>query len=335
MPPSNGRRQPIFRNNLTNYFMKTIAYTGQVLSAANNQPLNKVEILIINTLEITHQYRAYTDETGSFSLELEPGTYDLHFMNEFDMPTIIAGVSLEQNLTQSIQLQVAGLNAKKIIGKINLSDNTVCSGYFIELLTGDTSKILAKTNCDEKGNFKFDNCESGYYLIRVNKEKSESYTIPLPKPEKSVKIHLNLTKKRIIDTVKTFAQPESKTTSGSFNVCKRSYRNFLFTGGAIYVDSSNMSINGSPFTVKISVAKNSSGYFAYSVNVDCRKSPFGVTAPDQAQYYFTDQTNDTYSLFCMWPTLHTVSYNSTAPTIIKVTIQGLGVGNYWENAASC
>ena len=133
----------------------------------------------------------------------------------------------------------------------------------------------------------------------------------------------------------TASANETASSSVSFQVCKASYKHFNFTSGLMGPGSS-MGIHGSPLSLNVYCQENSSGYYKYTIYVDCNKDPFHVLPPYPAQYYFTDQTNDTYGLFIMRAGLHQVSYNSTSPDINRIVIQGIGVpSNYWESAPAC
>lgn len=71
--------------------------------------------------------------------------------------------------------------------------------------------------------------------------------------------------------------------------------------------------------------------FKWQISVDTTNpnTPLG-------QYYFLDQSGDTYTLSAMTPFVHTVDYNSAQPYITRVRINPTyGPPGEWGNAPVC
>jgi hypothetical protein len=318
--------------------MQTVNFSGQA-SSANNQPVSELDVLLISLQDKTHQYRAVTNEKGNFLTDLTPGIYDVLFSNKTHMPVIRAGVVIEQNLVLNIQLQVAEPAAKRIIGQALLPDGASASGYNVELLSGDASTTLAKTNCGVNGEFEFSNCEPGYHLLRLQNAAGNLYTVAMPMPGQSVSTQIKLQDDQKTERFIILPSPPREVmVSNTFAVCKESIGPFIFTGGLMTAAANaymRTQANPLPVILNIYTAKSSNPIYSYAVCVDCTSNPFYAMPPGN-NYTFTDKTGDGYYLSAFWPMLHTVSYNSSDPDIVKVFISAdKNDQYYWPDAPVC
>lgn len=314
--------------------MVTIHFSGKIF-AENNQALSGVDIILVNLLERTHQYRTTTNETGNFSIELLPGIYDVLLNNSTHMPAIKAGVSIEQELVLNIVLQAAEPAGKRIIGKALLPDGTNAAGYTVELLSSDASKCLVKTNCAADGSFGFSDCEMGYHLLRLTDSSGKSNVAAMPIPGQSVTIQLILRDEHQEEAaISTILPQKEASVNYIFSVCKNTNYTLSFTGGLMIAggkDHMETQAYPVPVILNIYTAKSSNPLYTYAVVVDTTRNPF-YAMPPSSLYSFTDKTGDKYELTAYWPMPHTVSYNSSDPDIVRVW---MGYGNYWPDAPVC
>jgi hypothetical protein len=318
--------------------METVNFSGQV-SFANNQAASGLDVLLVNLEDRTHQNRIVTNETGNFSIGVAQGIYDVFFSSKAGMPVIKAGLLLQQDLVLNIPLRYAEPAAKRIIGQALLPDGSPASGYQVELLSGDASVSLAKKNCGVNGEFEFSNCVPGYHLLRLQNTAGNLYTVAMPMPDQSVNIQIILRdKQKTKRFVTTPSPPTEAMVSNTFAVCKESIGPFIFTGGLMTAAANaymRTQANPLPVILNIYTAKSSNPIYSYAVCVDCTSNPFYAMPPGN-NYTFTDKTGDGYYLSAFWPMLHTVSYNSSDPDIVKVFISAdKNDQYYWHDAPVC
>lgn len=319
--------------------MTAINLSGQAF-AANNQALSGLDVLVVSLQDRTRQYRTVTNENGAFSIDLVQGLYDVLFSNKTQMPLIKAGVSIQQDMVLNVQLQPAEPAAKRITGQALLPGGAAAAGCTVELLSGDASSSLAKTNCDSNGSFAFSDCGPGYHLLRLQPAGGNSYTVAMPMPGQSVSTEITLRDDQHPLPMMAAASQHSAEAivSNSFAVCKESIGPFLFTGGLMTAASKDyMRTQGYPLPVLLNIytARSSNPIYSYAVVVDCTYNPFYAMPPSN-NYTFYDKTGDGYYLSAFWPMLHTVSYNSSDPDIVKVFMGGdKNYEYYWPDAPAC
>jgi hypothetical protein len=195
---------------------------------------------------------------------------------------------------------------------------------------------LAKVTTDNSGRFNFATCSFGYHQLQISNNGNQPYIVPLPLPGVNVSVFIQILKVATADKRLIAADKKTRGATQAFSVCRDYngdwlvFNGGLMTGGVLsYMSAPNM------VTLNVYTRQSSNPLFKYAVIVDLRSNPF-YAMPLSGQYHFTDASGDEYDLRAYWPYLHSVSYNSSAPDIVKVGISAiLRSNNYWPNAPNC
>ena len=317
--------------------MQTVNFSGNIDDGDGSGAAN-INVMMVNRSNIDLQYNFSSDANGNYAAAVEPGYYDVYLNGAGYGGVIYSGVIIESDTVFNPKMIQNISGSPVIFGLAYLEGGNVASasGYLVELLTDNGATVLGKTTVDSSGVFNFAICPVGYHQLRISNAGNNPYLVPMPVPDVNVSISIQMLKAATMD--KRLASGEEKTQSASksfTSVCRYLGAAFIFTDGLMVAGSKDYMFTPNLARLNVYTGTSSNPLYSYSIFIDMRPNPF-YAMPPSANYIFTDESGDEYSLVAFWPYLHTVNYNSAAPDIVKVYISADPAQDYyWPNTPKC
>jgi hypothetical protein len=303
-----------------------------------------VFVMAVDRSQLYAQYRTLADGSGSYSLDVPAGWYDLFFdeIGGQGCTHIRSGV-LVAKATKLDATVSRTQTARGVIG--NADDfSTAPSEWKVvaeALAPGrERGAVASEAFLDRQGRFDLGVLSPGYYLAKLaHAESGRSYDVLLPVGDKPVMLTFdvgtaapsNTHAADLLSLPCACASPRPNRASMEFTQSaefRKGVREVIFSDGLLSVTApsepamylrARLPYLGTPTTYCINAHDViSSVIFKYAVTVvtlfgwsnDCTALPSGT-------WKFQDQEGDTYNLIAVLPYPHTVGYNSNLPDIVR------------------
>lgn len=136
---------------------------------------DKMNPIVNGEINITNnmcKYKGYTDKCGIVMLSIYHGYYKLNIIvTEYEKISCIVLFDEEESFTR-IEVKKNPIPDGTVLGKINVEDNLDLKDIAVILYSVDENnkeKPIKYTYTNEKGEYSFDNIDSGKYLVKATK----------------------------------------------------------------------------------------------------------------------------------------------------------------------
>ena len=317
--------------------MQTVNFSGNIDDGDGSGAAN-INVMMVNRSNIDLQYNFSSDANGNYAAAVEPGYYDVYLNGAGYGGVIYSGLISQSDKIFNPKM-IQNISGDPVIyGLAYLEGGNVASasGYLVELLTDNGATVLGKTTVDSSGVFNFATCPVGYHQLRISNAGNNPYLVPMPVPDVNVSISIQMLKEATMDKRLVAVEEKTQSVGKSFTpVCRYLGAAFIFTDGLMVGGVKDYLYTPNLARLNVYTGTSANPLYSYAVYIDLRWNPF-YAMPPSANYKFTDASGDEYSLLAFWPNLHSVSYNSAAPDIVKVYISADPAQDYyWPDTPKC
>jgi hypothetical protein len=339
-----------------------IAISGTLMNEGG-QPISQATIIAFDVKDPLRQFRTSSDEKGAYRLSLPSAAYDLIFDASDYLTEIVAGmpVGSSQSLNR-VLAQKQALPKERIVGKLMTSDHLPAQEWNIRLrplraARAERFQEDVEMKTTSEGGFELSFSQEDYlFLDCVASDGSSTHSIPFPKPAKAVRMEILLTsngergQERLLSLLNDQASSPELQASSTFHAClampQPSTTYVYLKNGLLRPGPSNwpnppggfpiryyLNADAAPSLAAIWIEKNLVSFpYEYTLYVDSTLQALPVGP--RGFFKFRDETNDEYFLSAHLPILHSLSYNSTKPNIVYISLLQ-STTDYWLQAPRC